>query len=271
MASPFISFLTDFGTDSAPAVCRGVMWSVSPEARILDLGHVIRKFAVHDGAFRLSCAVGYLPVGVHVAVVDPGVGTARRGLAIRVGRGDVLVGPDNGLLMPAARVLGGVSEARALTNAELFLPTVAPTFHGRDVFAPVAAHLANGIAFEQVGPTIDEGDLVDLRLPEASARDGGLDSAVLYIDTFGNVRVAGQPNDLEAAAGPLTPGRRFRALAVGTAHELPWVATFGDVRPGELLLYDDADYAGLAFAVNQGSAADRLGLLPDDPVRIEPA
>ena len=101
MAGPLISFLTDFGPESSPAVCRGVMWGIAPEARILDLSHTVRKFAVRDGAFLLSRMVGYLPIGVHIAVVDPGVGTARRPIAIRSARGDTIVGPDNGLLMPA--------------------------------------------------------------------------------------------------------------------------------------------------------------------------
>ena len=270
MAGPLISFLTDFG-DSAPSVCRGVMWGIAPDARILDLTHHVRKFAVRDGAFLLSRAIGYLPVGVHLAVVDPGVGTRRRPIAIRAARGDLLVGPDNGLLLPATRVLGGVEEARELANAELFLPEVSWTFHGRDLFAPVAAHLAAGVPLERVGPPIDPAELVDLWLPDATIRDGGLDTAVLFIDSFGNARVAGQPEDLAAIAGPMLPGHRFRLLVGGTATELPWVPTFGAVPPGEALLYDDADYDGLAIAVNQGSATERFGLELDTPVRLEPA
>jgi S-adenosylmethionine hydrolase len=269
MAGPLISFLTDFG-DSAPAVCRGVMWGIAPDARILDLTHHVAKFAVRDGAFVLSRSVPYLPVGVHVAVVDPGVGTRRRPIAVRAARGDLLVGPDNGLLLPAARALGGVTAAHELANADLFLPDVSWTFHGRDIFAPVAAHLANGVALERVGPPLDTGELVDLRLPEVVARDGGLDTAVLFIDTFGNARVAGGPEDLAAIGEPLLPGHRFRVVIHGDAHVLPWQPTFGAVAPGEALLYDDADYDGLAIAVNQGSAAQRFGLAPDTPIRIEP-
>jgi S-adenosylmethionine hydrolase len=273
VAGPFISFLTDFGGESAPAVCRGVIWSVAPEARILDLNHHVRKFAVRDGAFLLSRAVGYLPIGVHLAVVDPGVGTPRRPVAIQATRGDLLVGPDNGLLRPAAEVLGGIVEARVLENTELFLPRVSNTFHGRDVFAPTAAHLAAGSPFTSVGPVADPATLVDLLLPVATARDGGLDTAVLFIDSFGNARIAGRPEDFEAVAGPLTPGRplRLTITARGTAVELPWARTFGERSTGEALAYDDADYDGLAIAVNQGSAAERFGLAIDDLVRLEPA
>ncbi len=273
MAGPFISFLTDFGGESAPATCRGVIWTIAPEARILDLNHNVRKFAVRDGAFLLSRAVGYLPVGVHLAVVDPGVGTARRAVALRVARGDVLVGPDNGLLRPAAAVLGGVTAAHELTERTLFLPRVSATFHGRDVFAPVAAHLAAGVALESVGPAVEPASLVELRLPEAAVEDGGLRSGVLFIDSFGNVRVAGQPADLEGVAGPLAPGRRLRVTLPSSPVpvDIPWAATFGERGPGEALVYEDADYGGLGLAVNQGSAAERFGLAIDDVVRIDPA
>lgn len=271
MAGPLISFLSDFGTGSTPAVCRGVMWSIAPEARLLDLTHDVRQFAVRDGAFLLSRAVGYLPVGVHVAVVDPGVGTARRPIVVRAARGDLLVGPDNGLLLPAARELGGATEAWEITNRDLCLATVSSTFHGRDLFAPVAAHLAAGLDPSVVGPTADVGSLVDLRMPEAAVRDGGLDTAVLFIDRYGNARLAGQPSDLGAIGGPPAPGGIYR-VAVGEHRlDVPWHATFGDVEPGAALLYVDADYGGLGIALNQGSAAERLGLGLDTPVRIEPA
>lgn len=270
MAGPLISFLTDFGGGSAPAVCRGVIWSIAPDARILDIDHHVRRHAIRDGAFLLSRVVPFLPVGVHLAVVDPGVGTPRRPVGVRAWRGDFLVGPDNGLLLLAADALGGVAEARYLIERSLMLPAVSSTFHGRDLFAPIAAHLATGVPFERVGPPVDPADLVGLGLPAAVARPGGLDTAVLLIDPFGNARLAGQPADLEAVAGPLEPGRRFRVVVSDAEHEVPWFPTFGEVAPGDVLLYEDADYAGLALAVNQGSAAERFDLAPDRPVRIEP-
>jgi len=271
VAGPFVSLLTDFGGESAPAVCRGVIWSIAPEARILDLNHNVPKFAIRDGAFLLSRAVGYLPVGVHLAVVDPGVGTPRRPIAIRTERGDLLVGPDNGLLRPAALVLGGIVEARLLANAGLFLPRVSNTFHGRDLFAPSAAHLAAGTPFTEVGPVVATDELVELDLPTATARAGGLDTAVLFIDSFGNSRLAGRPEDLESVIGPLDPGRRLRLILgrSGTVVDLPWASTFGEQPEGAGLVYDDADYDGLAIAVNQGSARERFGLAIDDPVRVE--
>lgn len=273
---PFISFLTDFGvTASAPAVCRGVMLGIAPDARLVDITHAVRQFAIRDGAFLLARSVPYFPVGVHVAVVDPGVGTARRPIALLSGRGDMLVGPDNGLLLPAADKLGGLVEARALENRSLWLPTVSHTFHGRDIFSPVAAHLANGTAFEDVGPALRRDELVELVLPGATLRDGGLDTAILFIDAFGNCRLAGETADLTSLAGGVREGIAFD-MALPDRHgrpaerfTIPWAATFGEVPIGAALLFEDADYAGPALAINQGSAADRFALVLDTPVRLE--
>src|SRR5918999_1940554 len=147
MGPPLIGFLSDFGLDGAAATCRGVMLSICPDVRIVDISHTVRKYAVRDGAFVLRATLPYLPVGVHVGVVDPGVGTARRPIAVRVGRGDVLVGPDNGLLLPAADALGGAIAVRVLENRAHWLPSESSaTFHGRDIFAPVTGRLAAGDA-----------------------------------------------------------------------------------------------------------------------------
>jgi S-adenosylmethionine hydrolase len=275
---PFISFMTDFGVgSSAPAVCRGVMLDIAPDARLVDVTHAIRHFALRDGAFLLARSVPYFPLGVHMAVVDPGVGTARRPIALQVGRGDFLVGPDNGLLAPAAHALGGVVAARVLENRALWLPTVSHTFHGRDIFSPVAAHLATGTPFESVGPSVETADVTTLDLPIATPRNGGLDTSVLLIDAFGNCRLAGETSDLVTAFGEMERGRQFelvlpaRGVRPAERIRVPWVATFGDVPVGSPLLFEDADYAGPALAVNQASAAEVLGLDLDTPIRLEPA
>jgi hypothetical protein len=268
---PVISFLSDFGArDPSAAICRGVILGIVRDAQIVDISHEVRKWSVRDGALLLWSALPYLPVGVHLAVVDPGVGTARRPIAIRTGRGDVLVGPDNGLLVPAAERLGGISEARSIENRDLMLPTVSSTFHGRDIFAPVAAHLAAGTPFTIVGPALDPARLVRLPWPAPEISPGELRTAVLYVDTFGNVKLGAMAADLEAALGTLEPGRWLEVRSASGVVVLPWTATFGDVAEGAVCLYEDS-FGRLSFAANQASAATIVGLAEDALVRIRAA
>jgi S-adenosyl-L-methionine hydrolase (adenosine-forming) len=277
---PVIGFLTDFGFDGAAAICRGVMLSIARDAQIVDISHAVRKFAIADGAYLLRAALPWLPVGVHVAVVDPGVGTTRRPIAIRAARGDILIGPDNGLLLPAAERLGGIAEARLLENRAWMLPATSATFHGRDIFSPVGAHLAIGGPFEEVGAAVDPASLVRLDLPEPEAQPGRLATGVVYVDSFGNLRLAGGIADLESALGPVEPGTGllvdysaarggFSALAASETgagvsrrgdrwERLTWRRTFGEATPGDLLAYEDSS-GNLAIAVSNGNAATRLG------------
>jgi S-adenosylmethionine hydrolase len=268
MARPLVSLLTDFGLrDPSAAICRAVILGICPDAEVLDLAHDVRKYAIGEGALSLWAALPYVPVGVHVAVVDPGVGTARRPVALRVARGDVLVGPDNGLLLAAADRLGGIAEARELTNPEHRLPVVTSTFHGRDIFAPAAAHLARGVPFESLGPVIDPASLVASPLPAPRATDGGIDTEIVYVDTFGNVKLSALVEDVRAALGEPV-GRRFRVtLGDGREHVIPWSPTFGERRQGEPLLYEDS-YGRACIGVNQGNAAATLGLAGGTPVTI---
>ena len=272
---PVITFLTDFGP-SAPAVCRGVMFRICPDANVIDIDHQVPRYSIREGAGSLVFALPHMPIGTHVAVVDPGVGTERLPLALRVARGDVLIGPDNGLLIAAAEALGGIVEARLLENRDLMLPVISASFHGRDIFAPMAAHLANGVPFDSVGPTVSIGDLV--RLPEVrpTIGEGVLDTAIVHILVFGNVTFAGTPADLEAAIGRLDPGRslvvEFPGHAGGSAIEevTVWERTFGRVPVGSSLLMSDSE-GHLTLADNQGDAASRLGLAVDRPARIRAA
>jgi S-adenosylmethionine hydrolase len=276
MSRPFISFLTDFGPDSAAAICRGVMLSIAPKANIVDISHSVRKYGIRDGAYLLTLAVPSFPVGVHVGVVDPGVGTARRPIGIKTRRGDVLIGPDNGLLIPVAELLGGIDEARVLENREWMLEKTSSTFHGRDIFSPMAAHVAKGGDFEQVGSQVEQTTLVQIDIPAPTARDGGLDSSVVYVDSFGNIRLAGATADLAGAVGGLEPGRRF-VVEFGPAEDrgpqtedVPWARTFGEIELGKPLLYEDS-FGNLAYADNQGNVAARLGVASGTLVRIRPA
>lgn len=257
---PFISFLSDFGTDGAAAICRGVILSACPDARIVDVAHSISKFAIAEGAFVLAASLPYMPVGVHLAVVDPGVGTQRRPVALRVERGDRLVGPDNGLLIDAAEALGGIVEARALANPDLWRPDRSSTFHGRDLFAPTAARLAAGsVAFDQLGPAIPADDLERLPEPVVAVADGRLETQVIYVDSFGNVRLAGSARELDSA---FRAGEEVRVEwpDAASAPELDArrVGTFGEVGRGELLLYLDSS-GHPALAIREGSLAGRVG------------
>ena len=272
---PVITFLTDFGP-AAPAVCRGVMFTICPDANIIDINHQVPRYSIRDGAGSLVFALKHMPVGVHVAVVDPGVGTERLPVAIKVARGDVLIGPDNGLLIRAGDTLGGIVEARALENREYMLPVISSSFHGRDIFSPMAAHLANGVAFENVGPTVPIEDLVRLPDIQPTIGDGVLDTSITHVLIYGNVTFAGTPKDLEAAIGGLEPGRQlvvdFPAFAgAGAVQERTvWERTFGRVPLGSSLLMSDSE-GQLSLADNQGDAARRLGLALDRPARIRAA
>ena len=268
---PVIGFLTDFGLDGAAATCRAVMLSICRDAQIVDIAHTIRKYAIGDGAYLLRFSLPYFPVGVHVGVVDPGVGTRRRPIGVRTSRGDVLVGPDNGLLVPAADALGGIEEARELTNRELWLPATTSTFHGRDIFAPVAAHLAAGDApFAAIGTAVPTDELVRLPEPEAMAADGTIETVVTYVDSFGNIRLAGGPDELRGAFGELADKTPLVAVFDGpepVREPTRYAWTFGSVPQGASLVYVDS-LGNLAMADNQGNLAARLGIGHDRPVRI---
>jgi S-adenosylmethionine hydrolase len=271
---PFISLLTDFGArDPSAAIMHGVMVSIAPDARIVDISHEVRKFSIRDGALLLWCALPYLPVGTHVAVVDPGVGTERLPVAIRTGRGDVLVGPDNGLLTAAAARIGGISAVHKLESPDYRLPVVSASFHGRDIFAPAAAHLSRGVSIEDLGPALDPAELAASPIADAAVESGVLRSSIVYIDTFGNVKLAGLRTDLEAAIGPVRPGDRLELAFAAHLEErarvevVPWQATFGESAVGTVLLYEDS-YGRICLAENQGDAARDLVLADDRPVAI---
>lgn len=269
MARPFISLLTDFGLrDPSAAICRGVVLGIAPDAEILDISHEVRKYAVRDGALLLWCALPYLPIGAHVAVVDPGVGTERRPIALRVARGDHLVGPDNGLLMMAAAPLGGVVDAVELRDPAYRLPVVSASFHGRDIFAPAAAHLALGVALDRLGPRVDPASIVRLPIPQPRVADDRLETHVLYIDTFGNVKFTALASDLHDALPGLAPGDYLEIVTglgpdgAGRRETVTWQTTFGRVEAGMPLLYEDS-YGRLCLAVNRGDAAATFGLVDD--------
>jgi len=269
-ASPLVFFLSDYGLlDEFVGVCHAVIAGICPEAKVIDLTHGVGRHDVLAGAVILAGAAAYLPAGVQLAVVDPDVGAARRAVAIRAGNGRLLVGPDNGLLWPAAVACGGAIEAVDIARSRFRLQPVSATFHGRDIFAPVAAHLAAGVPLADAGDPIAADELVRLELPRARVQDGGVLAHVVYVDRFGNVQLDAVHDDL-AAAG-LRLGRPLVLQdAQGRHHDGHYVRTFADVRRGELLVYEDAQ-GRIAVAVSQGDAAERLGLAVQDELAIGPA
>jgi S-adenosylmethionine hydrolase len=252
MTCDWISLTTDYGlADGFVAACHGVIARIAPAVRVIDVTHTVPPQQIGHGAAVLANTVPYLPRSVHVAVVDPGVGTSRRGVVVVAGRG-LLVGPDNGLLVPAAEALGGVRTAYRLSEPEYWLAEIFPTFHGRDVFAPAAAHLALGVAPDAFGPPVT--DLVRLPEPLITVLPGKLVSEVLTVDHFGNIQLAATAEDLHAAgiSGPAA------VHGAGVVVNAVVGRTFADVPRGAAVLYTDS--AGrLSVAVNGGSASAVLG------------
>jgi hypothetical protein len=269
---PFISLLTDFGLrDPSVGILHAVILGIVPEANIVDISHEVSKFAIRDAALLLWSAAPHLPVGVHVVVVDPGVGTNRRPIAMQVARGDHLVGPDNGVLLPAAARLGGILRVHELENPLYRLSPVSSTFHGRDVFVPAAAHLATRTPIESLGSPADPRGLTVLDWPQPEVGRGILRSNAVYLDTFGNIKLSALAADLHSALPGLRSGERLnvRIADAGGARDVAadWVATFGMVPPGAVLLYEDS-YGRLCLAVNQGSAVDALRVARDAEVTV---
>jgi S-adenosylmethionine hydrolase len=251
-----ITFLTDFGLqDDFVGTCHGVIATIAPDARVIDVTHGVRPGRVLQGALVLANTLPYMPPGVHLAVVDPGVGSSRRALALRDAEGRLYVGPDNGLLLPAAERFGGVAEAYELANAEYSLQPVSRTFHGRDLFSPAAAHLAAGVALEKLGPPIDPDALVRLDVPQPEVGQNRIRVVVLVVDRFGNVSLNLRREHLEHAE--IAAGTRVELLCHGERFYAVSARTFADAPRGSLILYEDA-YGSLALAVSRGSAAQLL-------------
>ena len=260
----FVTFLSDYGLeDEFVGVCRGVIKRIAPDVEVLDISHGIAPQDVQAGATVLSQAVAYMPEAVHLAIVDPGVGTKRRALVLRTGSGALMVGPDNGLLWQAAEELGGLVGALSIENKELFLAAPSKTFHGRDIFAPVAAHLALGIGAEKVGPEIPIEDVVRLELQLARVDDDHVHARVVQIDHFGNLQLNAARQELEGIG--VLIGDRIQVRVNGRSFVVPFGQAFSEVATGRLLVLEDS-HRWLTLAVNQGNARERLEARRGDPV-----
>jgi S-adenosylmethionine hydrolase len=264
MARP-LTFLSDYGLeDDFVGVCHAVITRIAPDARIVDLTHGLDRHDIRTAALVLRRALPFCAPGVHLAVVDPGVGAARRAIALRTTEEDrILVGPDNGLLSLAAQRFGGIAEVVDVARSPHRLEPVSATFHGRDLFAPVAAHLALGAPLGDAGDPIDADEILRLDMPLAFQEEGELFAHAVGFDRFGNVLLDDQHAELTDSGFKLGHGVDVNGRP-GV-----YATTFSDVAPGELILYEDA-YRTLALAVNRGSARQLLEIERDDELWIRP-
>jgi hypothetical protein len=263
----FVSFLSDYGlADEFAGVCKAVILRVAPEARVIDITHEIPPHDVRAGALTLARAAQYLPRGVVLAVVDPGVGTERRAVAAEVESG-YLVGPDNGLLAPAVAMLGGAKRVVSLTNPEYQMAAPGPTFAGRDVFAPAAGYLASGVDLAELGEEIDPLSLLPGLVPLSQPEGDGVAGEVLWVDRFGNLQLNLDPGELIELG--VRPGDRL-AVVVGTERRVArWVTTYAEAQAMELVVVVDS-YGLVSLAFDRTSAAEALGLAAGSSIVLGP-
>lgn len=260
-----ICFLSDFGLgDDFVGLCKGVMLRIAPGATVVDLTHEVPGFGVEAGAEILEHATQYMPEEiVYLAVVDPGVGTERRALALKTVSGALLVGPDNGLLTPAAEALGGISDVVSLTNADYHLQPVSHTFHGRDIFSPAAAHLASGLDLKQLGEAVDPASLMHMEPPGARKEGPAtIVATIIGVDRYGNARLSAAVEEAGFEFGA-------QLLVEAGEGEMPvrYVSTFGHSKVGDLVLVPDS-HQRLSLSVNNGNAAQALLLKVGGRVRL---
>ena len=252
----FVTFTSDYGMeDEFVGVCHGVIKRFAPEVQIIDVSHALPPQDVRAGAIVLAQAVKYMPAAVHLAIVDPGVGTLRRAVVIGTKAGPPLVGPDNGVLWLAAQELGGATQAHEITAEELCLTPISRTFHGRDIFSPVTARLALGMPPEQVGPAFDIEKLTRLELPVAKVDDDHVHGVVVQTDHFGNLQLNVHREELEGVGVML--GDLLEIRIGGKSHHVQYCTTFSEVAVGKLGILEDA-YRRIAIVENRGSASKRL-------------
>lgn len=264
-----VTFLSDYGLeDEFVGVCHAVMLRIAPHVRVVDIHHNILRQDIRHGAVVLLQSIHYLPESVHLAVVDPSVGSDRRAIVLETGRGETFVGPDNGLLLPAAEASGGIRRAFEITDRRFLLTPVSRTFQGRDVFAPAAAHIAAGVAPQELGPPVPPEDLVRLEIPEAWVHDDHLHAEVLQVDRFGNLQMNLGREHLEKVG--VSTGDRLEIRVEGHRLQVAMCETFADVSAGEFVLIEDS-YAYVSLAVNKGDAAARLRARSGSTAIVGPA
>jgi S-adenosylmethionine hydrolase len=261
-----ISFLSDFGRDDEfVGVVHGVIARIAPEVRVIDVGHDFVQGDIRAGALALMRAIQYLPQGVALAVIDPGVGTERKAIATGTEWG-TLIGPDNGLLAPAVAMVGGADKVVSIENPEVMLPAPGATFHGRDLFGPAAAVIASGQAtLRELGPEMDPDSVVPLMLPLVEHSEDAVVGEVLWVDHFGNCQLNITPQDLQLVG--IAPGTDIVLKIASAEFGIEWVDAYGNVDEGEGLLHIDS-YGQIAIAVRNGSAVDSYPLAAGTAVTI---
>jgi S-adenosyl-L-methionine hydrolase (adenosine-forming) len=265
-AHPTIVFMTDFGTaNDAVAICKAVMISVAPDARIMDITHQVTPFRIEEGARFLEAVSPYYPAGtVFVAVVDPGVGTSRKAIIVKTKRRQYFVLPDNGLITPVID-RDGLDSAREITNQSWMIQAaISSTFHGRDIFSPAAAHLASGWDFNLVGPVVSQ--LVRLTLKTSTTTDKGIDGNIIALDDpFGSLVTDIPGGEFKKLGYSL--GDKFRIEINKKPVTVPYVKTFMDVRVGDVLLFIDSRDR-VSIAINQGNYSKKFGVEPPGTISI---
>lgn len=260
-----VTLSSDFGKQTqGVGNMEGVIYSINPDAKVVHLMHGIEGFSAIQAA-RTMETVYYMPIGCHVCVVDPGVGTKRKGIILKVKRGDYFIGPDNGCLMTAPRLLGGIEKAIEIKNEKYMIKPVSPIFHGRHVFAPVAAYLSKGISMSEFGPEINPKTLVKAPYEEAVVKDGKIEATVIHINHFGSLHLNILQNEWDRLG--VKKATRVEMLSGKEKISIPFVDTFGDVANGKPLIMKD-DYKRVEVAINQGSFVKKYPVKVGDKITI---
>jgi S-adenosyl-L-methionine hydrolase (adenosine-forming) len=269
MSGPVV-FVSDLGLrDEFVGVCHLVVARIAPDVRVVDLSHGVPPHDIQAGAMMLANGMAHAgPYAVALGIVDPGVGTARRAIAVKTAEGPRLVGPDNGLLSLAWKALGGVTLAVEIDPAAAGSQRVSAVFHGRDVFAPAAAHIAAGMPLEKLGQAVDPTVLVQLELEDAETQSGRIHGSVVDVDRFGNIRLSARPADLEKAG--FLVGTMVEIATTATSVRARRIVAYSDVRPGEYGMLVDA-WDWVSIIRYEASAAAGMGVTRGDPIWIATA
>jgi S-adenosylmethionine hydrolase len=266
-APTVVSFLTDYGhVDEFVGVCKAVMLGFAPQLTIIDVSHDIPRHDIRAGALALVRAVQYLPEGIVLAVVDPGVGTDRRAIAVET-EGGIFLGPDNGLLAPAVAMVGGSARAVSLTNEDYHLPAPGPTFAGRDILAPAAGYLAAGVPLGALGEEIDPVGMVPGLVSLPNEENGALVGEVWWVDHFGNCQLNIDPAELARLGAEV--GGSVELRIGGQSRMARWVRSYAEAKPSELIVLVDS-YGLLSVAFDRRSAADECNLRAGAGVTVVP-